>query len=829
MKKLTIYCLLMLVTTASIFSQSSTGTVSQQKANGTITGQITDGGNQDVIDAATISLYRSADSSLVKVALTDSKGNYSFENIPYGQYYIVATSIGHSSAMSHSFMVDSESPILLAALHLEKNVETLKGVTITATKPFIERKIDRTIVNVSSSITSAGSSALDVLEKAPGITVDKDGIISLKGKDGVTVMLDGRPTYLSAQELSNLLKNMPASGIEQIEIMTNPSAKYDASGNSGIVNIKTVKNKIKGMNGSVSASILQSTVTKTNNSLNLNYRNGKVNIFGNYSYSLWQRERQTHIVRRFRNGSTKEIETIFDQYSPSTYRSENHNLKVGMDFYASKNTTWGAVFSGFINPSKDKNTNTTYLNDKNNHIDSIVRSINASKELTRNFSINMNMRHTFDSTGKDFTIDLDYLTYNKGNDMILNSDYFNPDYTKKRPSSSLIGDLPSKIQVYSAKTDFTFPLKNQSKIEVGAKSSYVVTDNDALYQIENGGGYSIDYGKTNHFIYKENINAGYINFSTQIKKWGFQTGLRAENTNAHGKQFGNLTQADSSFTKNYINLFPTVYVSYNANEKNTFSINYGRRIDRPDYEDLNPFIYFLDEYTYNAGNTLLQPQFTNNFELSHTYNGFLNTTINYSVTNDAFTSVIKQITSERKTFQTKENLATKTNFGIAVSAGFAVTKFWTTNLYSNMANTGYKGLIDGEMLNVNNWTFMGNMNNQFKLGKGWSSELSGFYRSKGIEGQIVIDPIWRMDFGIQKQILNKKGTLKLSVRDIFDSMKEIKARVNYQEIDLNIENGRDSRTLSLTFTYRFGKPLKTQQRKVGGASEEQNRIKSSAN
>jgi hypothetical protein len=820
MKKLTLYFLVTILATANIFAQNITGSIN---------GQISDGGKQEVIDAATVSLFKSKDSALVKVSLTDKNGYFSFEGIHFGQYYIVASSVGHYKKWSSEFAVNSETPVQVGVLQLEKKEETLKEITITATKPFIERKIDRTVVNVSSSITSAGSNALEVLEKAPGVTVDKDGIVSLKGKSGVTIMLDGRPSYLSAQELANLLKNMPASGIEQIEIMTNPSSKYDASGNSGIINIKTIKNKMKGMNGSVSASISQSKVTKTSNSLNLNYRNGKVNLFGNYSYSLWAGKKETHIIRRFRNSTSKEIETIFDQYSPSVYESQNHNLKVGMDFYATKKTTWGVVFTGYINPSNDKNTNSTYLNDKNNVTDSIARSINKTNELSKNFSTNLNMRHVFDSTGKEITLDLDYLTYQKGNDMSLSSDYFYPDYSKKRPSSVLIGNLPSNIQIYSAKTDFTLPLKNQSKIEAGLKSSYVVTDNDALYQTSQGGGYVIDYGKTNHFVYKENINAGYINFSTQIKKWGIQTGLRAENTNAYGKQFGNQSHADSSFTKNYVNLFPTVFVSYQANEKNTFSVNYGRRIDRPDYEDLNPFIYFLDEYTYSAGNTLLQPQFTNNFELSHTYNGFLSTTINYSETHHAFTDVLKQITSERKTFQTKENLATKTNYGIAISAGFPVTKFWTTNLYTNMANTGFKGMLNGAMLDVNNWTFMGNMSNQFKIGKGWSGELSGFYQSTSIEGQIVVDPLWRMDAGIQKQVLNKKGTLKLSVRDIFNSMDKVLAHVNYQDIDLNIANGRDSRTVSLTFSYRFGKPLKTQQRKVGGASDEQNRIKSSGN
>jgi iron complex outermembrane recepter protein len=504
-------------------------------------------------------------------------------------------------------------------------------------------------------------------------------------------------------------------------------------------------------------------------------------------------------------------------------------MKVGMDFMATKKTTLGVVFSGNINPGDEKDLNRTNLNSAQNQIDSFVIADNSQKIKSKNYATNLNMRHVFDSSGKEFTVDLDYLKYDQNSATILANQYFNPDNTVRKDPSQLNGSLPSNISIYSAKTDFTFPLKNTAKIETGLKSSYVTTDNDALYQNKTDSGYVTDEGKTNHFIYKENINAGYINFSQQIKKWGIQAGLRAENTNAKGHQLGNSSHPDSAFTKNYTNLFPTIYVSYSPNAKNTFSANYGRRIDRPDYADLNPFYYFLDEYTYQVGNTLLQPQFSDNIEVSHTYNGFLTTTVNYSKIHHVFSDVLKQINSEHKTFQTKENLASKTNMGIAVSANFPVTSFWSTNLFTNVNYDSYSGIIDGGNLNINATTFMGNMNNQFKFNKGWSAELSGFYRSKGIEGQIVINPMWRLDVGVQKAILKNKGSLKFSVRDIFNSQ-NFSGTVNYQDIDAYIKNIRDSRTFSLTFSYRFGKPIKNQQqRRTGGASDEQSRVKSGSN
>jgi hypothetical protein len=820
MKKLNFLTILLLLFTTSAFAQIEYGTIK---------GTITDGGDQKIIDAATVSLFKAIDSSLVKINLTDKDGNFVFEQVAPGKYYLLATSTGHLKSYSKIIEVKNSMVVSAGVLKLKENVKTLNEVKVEAKKPFIERKIDRTVINVDQSITNAGTTALEVLEKSPGVTVDKDGNVSLKGKAGVTIMLDGRPSYLSGQELANLLKNMPSSNIEQIEIMTNPSAKFDAAGNSGVINIRTKKNKLKGLNGSISSTILQSRLTKTNNSVNLNYRTGKVNFFSNYSYSLWQSNNEMFLLRKFRNVQTKNIETIFDQHTEMNRLSQYHNLKLGMDFYANKKTTFGVVVSGYVNPSNENSDNETYLNNSLNQIDSVVFASNRQKRNSQNFATNLNLRHVFDSTGKEYSIDLDYLKYNQDADQFLVNNFFNPDMTVKRDPSQLKGDLPSNVNIYSAKTDFTFPLKKSAKIEAGLKASYVTTDNDALYQNKVASGYVTDEGKTNHFIYKENINAAYVNFNKQIKKWGIQAGLRAENTNAKGHQEGNSTRPDSLFTKNYTNLFPTLYVSFEANKKNTFSVNYGRRIDRPDYDDLNPFYYFLDEYTYQVGNTLLQPQFSDNYELSHTYNGFLTTTVNYSEVHHVFTEVMKQITSERKTFITKENIAAKSNIGLAVSANFPITKFWTTNVYTNVSHDTYKGQISGGMLNVENTMFSGNMSNQLKFKKGWSAELSGFYRSKGIEGQIVINPMWRMDAGLQKLILKKKGSLKLSIRDIFQSQ-NFSGAVKYQDIDVHIRNVRDSRTVSLTFSYRFGKPMQNQQRrKTGGAMEEQNRVKTGGN
>ena len=808
----------------TLFALFMSNGINAQSQSVTIKGAVLDKGITSPIEAATISLYAVKDSILVKADYTDSSGNFQFEGILPGQYFVLATASGYLDLYSPSFETGSENAISIGSLKMEKAITTLKGITVETPRKLIERKIDRTVVNVDASISNAGASALEVLEKSPGVSVDKDGNVSLKGKQGVLIIIDGRPSYLSGEELANYLRNMPSSNIDQIEIMTNPPAKYDASGNSGVINLKLKKIKKAGLNGSVSASVSQSLYTGTSNSINLNYKKDKINLFGNYGYSLFKGKNENNILRKFKNAETKQVESIFDQYGENSRKGTYQNLKVGMDYFANKRTTYGFSLSGYLNPGKSEGINTTRIKPNENEVDSVVRSNSLNERSAKNATVNMNFRHVFDSSGKEITVDLDYLKYDQGANMLLIGNYLFPDYSIKRPSSFLKGNLPSDVSIYSAKTDLVFPLKKGAKIETGLKSSYVITDNEAKYQIKSEGEYKVDDGKTNHFIYKENINAAYINYSKQINKWGVQAGLRAENTNANGHQKGNSTRPDSSFVKKYTDFFPTVFVSYTLNDKNTFSVNYGRRVDRPSYQDLNPFYYFLDEYTYEVGNTLLQPQFSNNVELSHNYKGFLNTTLNYSKTTDVFTQVLRQLDSERKTYQTTENLSTRTNLGMAVSANIPVTKFWNSDIYTSLSQMAFKGVIDGGQLDSKNLSFNGKVTNRFTLKKGWSTELSGFYNSRMIEGQIVILPNWRMDAGIQKKVLKDKGSLKFSFQDLFNTSKMV-GYIRFQQIDLDIRH-RNYQSGRLTFSYRFGKAAKGgPSRRTGGLSDEENRIK----
>ena len=805
--------------------------------NGTkVTGRIKDGGNQKIIDAASVSLLKAKDSALIKVAVTDKDGNFSFENLKEGKYLVLATSIGHSKTYSMPFTISSSTPTAnIGVLQLVQAEKAMKEVQVTSKKPLIERKLDRTIVNVDASITSTGSSALEVLEKAPGVSVDKDGNISLKGKAGVIIYLDGRPSYLSGPDLANMLRNMTASQLDQIEIMTNPPAKYDAAGNAGVINIKTKKNKMFGYNGSITTGYTQGRYARFNEAVSFNYRNSKVNFFSNFNYNRNHKGEDLYIIKNFRDKVTKNINSIFDQTTYMENQRHFYSAKMGLDYTVSKNTTVGVVLNGFYNPSLWQSSTNTLIYDPNNNLISQTTAYTQNDEKWKNFSSNFNLRTKLDTAGQEITADLDFVQYKATSFQPLTSTYYDNLGNLTKGPEVLNGTLPTNIKIYSGKVDYTLPLKKDVKFEAGIKTSFVNNDNNARYDSVRTNYSVLDSARSNHFIYDENINAAYVNYSRPLgKKWSAQLGLRVENTNSNGISKGytyNTSQdkfayAETKFKKSYTQLFPTIYLQYTANQKNQFVINYGRRINRPDYEDMNPFVHFLDRYTFEQGNPNLSAQFAHNIELSHTYKGFFTTTVNYTTTENIIQQVLEQNDATNETYIKKANIASARQFGLAITANKSITKWWSGNIYANIFNNHFKGLVNNEPISIGITSLMLQVQQQFKFKKGWAAELSGFYRSKGLEGVIFIKPIAQVNAGLSKQVLKNNGSIRLNVRDIFAGG-VFKGYSKYGTVDANFKNVNDSRAVSLTFTYRFnkGKLKAGSNKKSSGASDEQNRVK----
>lgn len=781
------------------------------------------------LEGATVSLLNAKDSSLIKIAVADKTGSYRFENVPYGKYIIKAEAIAHDKIFSDIVEITQANPSGIAnEIKLPAAAKVLTGISVTTQRPSIENRIDKTVVNVDASPTNTGLSALEVLEKSPGITVDNNGNISLKGKQGVIILIDGKPTYLNGENLTNYLKNLSSNQLDQIEIMTQPSAKYDASGNSGVINIKTKKNRNGGLNATYTTSAIVARYFKNTNNLTANWRKGKINLFGNYSFSYWEGFEDLAIDRFSRVNRATAFDRYVEQYSFGRYTGRPQNFKAGVDYFANKKTTLGFVLTGNFQNDKYISRSRANIFDSTHRFVQYNDATSQTHDPWTNLGFNINFEQKLDTLGKELTADADYIFYRtRGNQFSYNYLYTAEDIASEDPYL-LQGLLPANIDIFTLKSDYKQPLNKTTTFEGGFKISYVKTDNDAQYVRFSTPSqkWQTDTSRSNHFIYKENINAAYINVQKQIKKWGVQLGLRAEQTIAAGNQVTKFI----SFHRNYTKLFPTTYISYKLNDNNTFALSYGRRIERPGYQSLNPFQYQIDRYTYQQGNPNLQPQFSRNIEVSYNYKGQLNITANYTTISDIINDVLITIKepgdSNYTTFQTTQNIASSKNMGLAFSYNKQLKKWWSINAFFNIYNNKYKGVIDNEIIDVNFTGFNGNFSSQFNFNKGWTAEAGGWYNSKDLRSSAILAyPMGVFSVGAGKKILKDKASIRINIRDPFFLMR-FKGETDLNKGVAKILSRWDNRRGIITFTYRFGKSAEQQQRRRNSASdEEKNRVK----
>jgi iron complex outermembrane recepter protein len=784
---------------------------------GKISGNIVQ--NSKPAEGATVSLLRAKDSVTIKLSVVNKEGAYVFENIADGKYMVSATAVGHQRSVSKVFELSSSNPtVQLAEIHLVQDAKSLAGVTVTAKRPLIENKIDRTVVNVDASITNIGTSALEVLEKSPNVSVDRDGNISLKGKDGVLVMVDGRPTQLSGPDLANLLRNMNSNQLDQIEIMTNPPARYDAAGTAGIINIKTKKTITAGFNGSASVAYTQGRYPKTAEGFNFNYREGKINLFTNLSHNYQKRFSTMMIDRKiFDNGT---VDKIFNQETNRVMTAHSYSAKIGADFFATKKTTLGAVVNFNTRNQSSSNPNITNISNATKDLESVTKALVNNEADWNSFSSNLNFRTILDKKGKEITSDIDVVKHRSDNDLYMVNSYTNSAGAEFKKADTLTGVLPQDIDVYSARVDYLHPLKNNAKFEAGIKSSVVRTDNNASYDSIQYGQIIHDVNRSNHFIYEENINAAYANLSTSLsKKISAQFGLRIENTNAKGTQ----KTTGENFDRHYTQFFPTAFFQYKVNDKNIFGANFARRVSRPSYQSLNPFIRFIDRYTFSQGNPALKPSVSNNIEISHSWKNQITTTLNYSVTNDVIEEVIQQ--KGQEAYNTPANVASRNQVGISVIANTPVTNWWTSNININVYNDNYRGVISNSPVDLSATSFIFTATQQFKLNKTLTAELNGRYRSGWLEGVIRTNPVGFVGAGLSQQVLKNQGTIKLTARDIFWTQR-LKGRVQYGNVDFEMKQWAETQVVTIGFSYSFskGKKIAPVKRTAGSSNEEQNRI-----
>ncbi|HEY6902398.1 MAG TPA: outer membrane beta-barrel protein [Puia sp.] len=812
MRKTLLLLLILLSCAATLKAQTITGTILDEK--------------QNPVPGASISIRKAKDSATIKSTTTNAKGAYQFEAITPGAYFLQISHVGHANRFSETLTVE-HAPLTLPAMKLGPATgASLKEAVVNARKPVIEVKADKTILNVEGSINAVGQDALELLRKSPGVTVDKDNNISLSGKNGLKLYVDGRQVPLSGSDLADYLKTIQSSQIESIEIISNPSARYDAAGNAGIINIRMKKNRAYGDNGSLTGGYNIGTHSNYNGGLSLNHRDSHINWFGNYNYNNTTNALNLNLYR-------KQLDTLFDQHSTITNKASTHTLKTGLDIFLNKNNTIGIMIDGSLSNTHTPTTSSTPISYiPTGTVTRILQADNSASGHKNNGNFNLNYHHT-DSAGHDLSIDADYGIYRLKTDQLQPNLYYDPTGAHLLVSNIYNMLAPTNIDIYSLKSDYEQNFA-KGRLGLGFKTTYTVSDNDFQQFNVRANTKVKDTLHSNGFNYKENINAVYANYNRTFKGFMIQAGLRIENTNAKGLSTGfrssgaEYTVYDSTFTRNYTGLFPSGAITYNKNPMKQWTLTYSRRIDRPAYQDLNPFEFKLDEYTYQKGNTGLRPQYTNSVGLTYVYKYKLTTTLNYSHVKDVFTQLVD--TADRsKAFIGKKNLATQDITSLNISYPLQI-KWYSLFLNLNTYYSIYKANF-GAGRNVDVNVFATNLYAQqsARLGKGWTAELSGFFTSPSVwQGTFKTRALGSIDGGFQKTLLQNRATLKVSVSDIFKTL-HWTATSDFAGQYLRSSGSFESRQLKIYFTYKFGNSqVKTARQRKTGAEEESKRANSSS-
>jgi hypothetical protein len=785
----------------------------------TIDGIVKDSINQPV-DVATVNLFRATDSVFVKAEITDVDGRFQFVEIPAGSYYVIISFIGFNDYSSDVFQVsENQASFTIPEIRLLGDGLSLNELSVVAQRPFVERRADRLIVNVENSIISAGSSAMEVLERAPGVIVSANDAISIRGRSGVIFMIDGKITPMSGQDLANYLRGLPSNSIDRIEIITNPSAKYDAAGNAGIIDIRLKKSTANGTNGSITANVAQGVYPKAGGGINLNHRKDKWNVYGAYNYNFRKGFNDLRLYRSFFEEGQRT--GAYDQKNYLVIPYHFNMGRIGIDYYASQNTVIGILASGNINKFQPGGQNTSRVENGEQETISTFATKNESEDVWPSYSLNGNLKHTFPKGKQELTVDVDYANYSNETTQNFTTRYYDLDGKEYLPYYLLVGDLQGELDIKSIKADFSWPINDKARFEAGGKSSVVNADNDLAFYDESDIENPIyDSTISNHFLYEEQIHAAYVNFNYTWPKFSIQSGLRVEQTIADGLQLVN----NKNFNRDYTNIFPSVFLNYNFSEKYAMGLNMSRRLDRPSYQQLNPFKFFLDPSTYREGNAFLNPQFTWSFEWNHTLFQRYTATVSYSRTNDNITQVIAPVEGlERVTVQTDINLGEVDYYSFNTNIPITIGKIWNSNNNFSLYYGRYRGNYANTPLNNGNVVGDFRTNNSFTFAKDWSAELNFFYHTSEKYAYMHLEPMWGLGTGVQKMLFNKRASIKLSVTDIFWTSLPA-ADITFRDYTETFDVYRDSRQVALAYTHRFGdNKLAPSRRRSGGAEEEKQR------
>jgi len=804
---------LAITSVVSSVAQSTSGiAVSEQ---GRLEGNVNNE-NGEPMEYVTVLLRQPHDSVLVSGAVTDAAGLYSFESVAPGKYILTLTFVGYHKQSVLIEQQDGAGICTVPPIILKEDAKVLGEVVVREQKPLVEQDGGKLILNVQNTIIAAGGSAAELLERAPGVSIDQNNQISVNGKTGVNVMIDGKTTYLPPAELLTLLRSMNANNIATIEVISNPSARYDATGNGGVINIKLKKNTLEGFNGSITAGTGYGRYGKANWSIALNYGSKKWNHFLNYGYTYNKRftDYLTDRVNLRDNGDP----VYYTQQLYRIQRLPSHTWQGGSEWEWNPKNSITIMTSGNYNERFTENNSFTQIKSApGNESDSTFTLTNDQLYRWHNISSSIGYRHLFARAGSEFSIDVDYSSYVFNlNDNFTIQQFGQADILKRQ--YNILSDQPSSFDIYTARMDYRHHLNKQTSLETGVKFSYVNTINEIIFTNNQNGQFETDLERSTDFDYTEKVAAGYVTLKTKL--WGFdaQWGLRAEQTRYGG--FSKRTQL--SIERDYFRLFPNITLTHSLRENYQFGFAYSYRIDRPAYNDLYPYVFYFDPFSAQKGNPTLLPQYTHNFQFSQTIAKDFGINLGYSTTSQYIAFVILMNEDQVSEYAIKKNFDTFQNYYITVNAPVRINKNWTVNSNVSLFYNHYNTQFLNDVYEVGKFSGVVTITQTITLPWDLTGEITTVYNASNVSGLIETESLGSVNVGLQKKVFDKKGSFRLNVTDIFYTNRT-RNSVVYPGFEIHFNNYPETRVVRLNFTYNIGKTGDTI-RKRNGQDEERKRI-----
>ncbi len=781
----------------------------------TIRGKIIDS-IQSPIPFATIALLNKADSSIIKGTITDEYGNFSIQPLSKGYYLLKITAAGFNAKYSNSIQIDTASLVDLSYITLNSQGINLNEISVSAIKRTIEYKNGNIIVNVENSPLAKGNTVYDLLSKLPGVSIDNN-VVQLNGKAGVIILLDGRVQQLTNIQLLNMLKSMNAELVEKIELLKNPPTKYDASGTSGMIHIKTKKTKLMGLSGSLYTSSSQGFYARSMSGIALNYKSDKIALFSNLDYNYGYYQSKERFNKKF---STDSSVTEFNSLNTIKDLDNSFDYKVGADWFVNKKNILGFKIDGgpgsYISNSNGTNTisQTNYLGF--NHLNALVYT--PDKWTFNNY--NVNAEHHFDTAGTILNFTSDYTRLSENYSSTIQNLFLNATNLEALPPTIYRSQNISASGIFSSKLDFTKIINPESSFEMGAKTGFINTSNNYVFERKNNttGTYYRDTGLTNNYTYAEQTYAVYFNYIRSFKKVNIQLGVRAENTNLIGRN----TEKAFELKRSYYNLFPNISIEYAVSKNQTIQLNLNRRIDRPQYNDLSPFRFYRDQYSYYEGNPFLLPHYSNTIEFTHSYKQLLTNTFTYTRIDNVMLGYTKQNDSTKVTTETIKNMKFNNYYAYSFFIQHSLKPWWDISANGLLSYIEYAGDINGVPFKTASFYYTPSLTNTFTAPKNTKIEISAFYNSAKNNGLVQVKPRWMFSFAIKKTFLKETLDCSIGVNDVFYSA-FFRTGVNFDNQNWNYKVTQDSRRLVISINYNFGK-LKISERNIESNEEEKGRL-----